>query len=93
MKKIPHKKNKKEKPIRNILFIPLQQYSFYYFIHLYFKCYLPSQLPLHFYPILHLPFASKRVLLHPLTYSCFTTLASPYAGVSILHRTRGLPSH
>ena len=40
-----------------------------------------------------LPFASMRVLLHPLTHSCLTALASPYAGASSLHRTKGLPSH
>ena len=40
-----------------------------------------------------LPFTSMRVLLHPLTHSCLTTLASPYAGASSLHRTKGLPSH
>jgi hypothetical protein len=41
-----------------------------------------------------LPFASMRVLLHPLTHSRFTALASSsYAGTIYLHRTTGLPSH
>ena len=38
-------------------------------------------------PLLSLHFASLTVLLHPLTHSCLTTLASPYAGASRLHRT------
>ena len=42
----------------------------------------PPQPP---HPIsLSLPFASMRVLLHPLTHSCLTTLASPYTGASSL---------
>lgn len=40
-----------------------------------------------------LPFASMRVLLHPLTHSRLTAPASPYAGASKRHRTKGLPSH
>lgn len=40
-----------------------------------------------------LSLASMRELLHSLTYSRLTTLASPYAGTSNLHRTRGLLSH
>jgi hypothetical protein len=34
-----------------------------------------------------------RVFPCPLTHSCLTALASPYAGASSLHRTNGLPSH
>ena len=52
-----------------------------------FPCYKPL-IP---YPLLPLPFASMRVLLHPLTHSCLTALASPYAGASNLHRTKGSP--
>ena len=48
----------------------------------------PPQFP---HPI-PLPFASMRVLLHPLTHTCLTTPASPYMGASSLHRTKGLPS-
>jgi hypothetical protein len=40
-----------------------------------------------------LPFASMRVFLHPLTHSCLSTLTSPYAGASNLHRNKGLSSH
>ena len=47
----------------------------------------------HLIPHLPSPFASTGVLLHPLTHSHCTTLASPYAGASNLHRTKGLPSH
>ena len=36
---------------------------------------------------------SIRVLPHPQSQSCLTTLAFPYAGASSLHRTQGLPSH
>ena len=34
-----------------------------------------------------------NVLLHPLTHSHLTTLASPYPGASRSHRTKSLPSH
>jgi hypothetical protein len=34
-----------------------------------------------------------RLLFHPFLHSCLTTLASPYAGASNLHRTKGLLSH
>ena len=44
-------------------------------------------------PPSHLFFSSMRVLLHPLTFSHTTVPASPYAGASILHRTKGLTSH
>ena len=36
--------------------------------------------------------ASMRVLPHPPTHSCLSTLSFPYAGSSSLHRTKGLPS-
>jgi hypothetical protein len=38
------------------------------------------------------PFSAIRVLLYPLTHSHLNPLASPYAGTSSLHRTKGLPS-
>jgi hypothetical protein len=40
-----------------------------------------------------LPFASMRVLLHPLIHTCLSALEFPYAEASSLHRTKGLPSH
>jgi hypothetical protein len=50
----------------------------------------PLQTP---YPILSTPFppTSMRMLPHPPTHSCLTTLAFPYAWVSSLHRTKSLP--
>jgi hypothetical protein len=67
------------------------------FIHLHFKLYPPSWLPLdtHPNPFLLFPFsfASMRVLLHLLTHSNLTVLASPYAGKSNLQRTKGIPLH
>ena len=36
---------------------------------------------------------SLRMLPYPPTHSCLNTLAFPYIGASILHRTKGLPSH
>jgi hypothetical protein len=39
------------------------------------------------------PFASKRVFVHPPTHSCLTARVSLYAGISSLHKTKGLPSH
>ena len=80
---------------KDFSFFPLPAATFIFFnhfIHLHFKCYPHSQLPLHKPPILSLPFASMRMLLHPLIYSCLNTLASPYAGTSSLHRIKGLPS-
>jgi len=53
---------------------------------LFHKFPIPSLSP----PIL---FASMRVLFHPLTNSCLTALASPYAGALNFHRTKGLHSH
>jgi len=53
-------------------------------------------------PLLHTPhpippspllFASMMVLLHPLSHSYLTALASPNTGASNLYRTKGLPSH
>jgi hypothetical protein len=38
-----------------------------------------------------LPLASMRVLFHLLTLSLLNTLASPYTGASILHRTQTSP--
>ena len=68
-----------------------------HFIHLHFKWYPHSWLPLynHSIPFLFflLHFASMRVLLLPLTHSCLIPLASPYTGASSLHRTKDLPSH
>ena len=44
------------------------------------------------FPIpISLPFASMRVLLHPLTHSSLTTLASPYAGASSSTGPRASP--
>ena len=64
------------------------------FICLHFKWYPPSLVPLHTFPShLPTPFASMRMLLHPLTHSCLAALASCYARVPNLHRTKGLPSH
>ena len=37
--------------------------------------------------------ASVRVLLHPPTHSCLTSLAFLYIGASRFHRTKGLLSH
>ena len=61
-----------------------------HFICLHFKCYLPSQSPLH---LILLPFASKRVLPHPPTHSYLTPIGSPFSGTSSLHRTKCLLSH
>jgi hypothetical protein len=59
--------------------------------------YISNDIPLPGYssatPLSPLPFASMRVLLHPFTHSCLTALASPYAGASSCHRTKGLLSH
>ena len=55
-----------------------------------------SQLPLQRLPChspSFLPFASMRELLYPPTHSYPAALASPYAGASSLHRTKGLFSH
>jgi hypothetical protein len=52
----------------------------------------PSQLP-HLIPPPPFPFASMRVLLHPLPNSHLTALAFSYAGASKLNRTMGLPTH
>ena len=49
--------------------------------------------PPHPIPPFSLLGVSVRVLLHPLIHSCLTILASPYAGASSFHRTKGLPSH
>ena len=38
-----------------------------------------------------LPFAAKSVLPHPPTHSYLTPLASPFSGVSSLHRTKHIP--
>ena len=67
-------------------------YSFYAFT---FQIISPSLLPLHklHLPILPLSFDLMRVLLHILTHSHLTDLASHYTGASSLHRTNGLPSH
>jgi hypothetical protein len=59
-----------------------------YFIYLHFKCYHLSSFPSTSLP----PPASMRVLPHPPTYSCLSTLAFPYPGSSSLHRTKGIPS-
>jgi hypothetical protein len=40
-----------------------------------------------------LPIASVKMLLHPLTHSCLTTLASLYAKASSLQRTKDFFSH
>jgi hypothetical protein len=55
-----------------------------YFIYLHFN---------HCPPHLLLPFASKRVLLHPPTHSQLTPPTFPFAGSTSLHRTKSLPSH
>ena len=47
--------------------------------------------PLQICPLLPLPFASMRVLFHPLTHSHLTSLASSYYGGSSPHSTTGLP--
>jgi len=56
----------------------LQIYFSNHCIHLYFKCYLPSQLPLHNHhhsiPLIPLIFASIKVPLHPHTHSCLIPL-------------------
>lgn len=64
-------------------------------MHLRFKSY-----PLPCYPSTNstspfspLSFDLMRVLLHILTHSHLTDLASPYTGAPNLHRTNGLPSH
>ena len=44
-------------------------------------------------PLYTLPFASMRVILHPLTHSHLTALASSSAGASSLYRTKALLSH
>jgi hypothetical protein len=48
---------------------------------------LPSIIPLPFL----LPFASKRVLPYPPTYTHLTPLASPFTGATNLHRPRASP--
>ena len=52
----------------------------------------PFQFPLHKPPSPPPSPASMRVLPHPPTHFCLSSLAFPYAGVSKLHRTKGLPS-
>jgi hypothetical protein len=37
--------------------------------------------------------ASMRVFPNPPTHSCLPALASPYTGISSIHRTKGLFSH
>jgi hypothetical protein len=64
-------------------------FSINHFIHLHFKWYPCFQcmtpIPSAF------PFASLRMLLHPLTHSHLIALESPYNGTSSLHRTKGPP--
>ena len=58
-----------------------------YFIYLHFKCYLPSQFPLHNTPM---PFPQPLrgcSPIHPPT-PAFSTIAFPYSGSSSLHRTK-----
>jgi hypothetical protein len=38
------------------------------------------------------PLSLYEGALPPIPHSCLTTLASPYTGISSLHRTKGLPS-
>ena len=40
-----------------------------------------------------LPFASMKMLLHPLTHSYLTVLAFPYAGASRIQWTKDLSAH
>jgi hypothetical protein len=46
----------------------------------------PSTTPCPIPPYLHMPLL--RVLPHPPTHSCFTTLTFPYVGVPCLHRSK-----
>jgi hypothetical protein len=64
-----------------------------YFIYLHFKYYSLSQFPSANPSSLLLPPASMKMLPHPPTHSCLTTLASFYSGASSLDRVKGLPSH
>ena len=52
----------------------------------------PPQTPHLTFTLSSLPFAC-RVLPHRPTLSVLTDPAFPYAGASVLHRTKGLPSH
>ena len=70
--------------ITNIIIIILNN-----FIHLQFRWYSPSWLPLQNPSIPF--FASLRVLLHLLPHSHLIALASFYAGTSNLHRRRAFP--
>jgi hypothetical protein len=60
-----------------------------YFIYLHCSVF-PPQAPLPPYPP---PPAYRRVLWHPSTHSCLTSLAFPYTGALSLHRTKGISSH
>jgi hypothetical protein len=70
-----------------------KSFSFWFTFQMIFPLnnYLSTNLPIPS-PLSPLPFASMRVLLHPLTHSCLTALASPYTG-ALSHRNKGLSSH
>ena len=78
-------------------FIYLFIYLFIYinhFIHLHFKWYSPSRITFHkppSHPRLSPPHCLYENAPYQLTYSSLTTLTSPSAGTSSLHRTMGLP--
>lgn len=68
-----------------------QKFFIDYSIYLHIKCCPLSGLSSTNPSLIPLPFASKRLLPHPI-HSCLTTLASPFAGTTSLHRTKCLPS-
>ena len=60
-----------------------------YFIYLYFKCYLPSQFPLHNpLPLLPPPCLYEGAPYPPI-HCCLSALVFPYCGSSSLNRIKG----
>jgi hypothetical protein len=64
-------------------YLPLLFPLFYWLFYLHFKCYPPSQFPLHKPPI---PASFSMPLLR-----CFSSLVFPYFGSSSVHRTKVMP--
>lgn len=83
--------NQPSQSVSSALIEKPQKFFIDYFIYLHIKCCNLSGLSSTNPSLIPLPFASKMVLPHRI-HSCLTTLASPFAGATSLHRTKCLPS-